>query len=66
MKTMKPWKKNLIASAVLATVCAGVGLSRDMEAMAADPLAQNTATDYFAAVRLSRQQARENAVNLLQ
>lgn len=96
MNAMKPWKKNLIAAAVLAAVCAGVGLnwiysqntvatslvdtldadkvlsengvvlSGDMEAMAADPLAENTATDYFAAVRLSRQQARDNAVNLLQ
>jgi len=28
--------------------------------------AVNTATDYFAAVRLSRQQARDSAVNLLQ
>ena len=28
--------------------------------------AANTATDYFAAVRLSRQQARDSAVNLLQ
>ena len=27
---------------------------------------QNTATDYFAAVRLSRQQARDSAVSLLQ
>ena len=31
-----------------------------------DADAASTATDYFAAVRLSRQQARDNAVNLLQ
>lgn len=38
----------------------------DAAAIAAgeDPL--NTATDYFAAVRLSRQQARDSAVNMLQ
>ena len=33
---------------------------------AADELGENTASDYFAAVRLSRQQARDSAVNLLQ
>ena len=31
-----------------------------------DPLLSDTATDYFAAVRLSRQEARDSAVNLLQ
>ena len=93
---MKVWKKNLIAAAVLVTVCAGIYvnwlyadenasatlvetldsekvlsdemllLSEDMEAIAAGEELQTTATDYFAAVRLSRQQARDNAVNLLQ
>ena len=93
---MKAWKKNLIAAAVLVTVCASIylnwmytedavttsladtldaekildqnalELSGDLQTMAADPLAENTATDYFAAVRLSRQQARDSAVNLLQ
>ena len=93
---MKIWKKNLVAAAVLVTVCAGIYvnwlytedaaavsltetldaekvmseealvLSEDMAAIAAgeDPL--DTASDYFAAVRLSRQQARDNAVDLLQ
>lgn len=91
---MKVWKKNLIAAAVLVTVCAGIYvnwlyteestaaslmdtvdvekvmsddaliLSEDMEAVSSD--VQTTATDYFAAVRLSRQQARDSAVNLLQ
>ena len=37
-----------------------------MEAIAAGEDVTSTATDYFAAVRLSRQQARDNAVNLLQ
>ena len=93
---MKVWKKNLVAAAVLVTVCAGIYvnwlytedktaasledsldtqkvmnedtlvLSGDMEAIAAGEDVTSTATDYFAAVRLSRQQARDNAVNLLQ
>lgn len=91
---MKIWKKNLIAAAILVTVCAGIYvnwlytedntaanledaldtqkvmnedtlvLSGDMEAITSGE--DSTATDYFAAVRLSRQQARDNAVNLLQ
>lgn len=40
-------------------------LSDDAAALAAGEDI-NTSTDYFAAVRLSRQQARDNAVNLLQ
>lgn len=93
---MKIWKKNLVAAAVLVTVCAGIYvnwlyteeqaaasladtldaekvmsdetlvLSEDMEAIAAGEAVDTTATDYFAAVRLSRQQARDSAVNLLQ
>ena len=93
---MKVWKKNLIAAAVLVTVCTGIYLnwvytedavttslvdtldaekllgedtmvlSGDMGSMDSEALAENTATDYFAAVRLSRQQARDSAVSLLQ
>lgn len=93
---MKVWKKNLVAAAILVTVCAGIYvnwlytedktaasledsldtqkvmnedtlvLSGDMEAIAEGEDVTSTATDYFAAVRLSRQQARDNAVNLLQ
>ena len=93
---MKIWKKNLVAAAVLVTVCAGIYvnwlyteeqaavslsetldaekvmsdetliLSEDMAAISSGEMGENTATDYFAAVRLSRQQARDNAVNLLQ
>ena len=88
---MKKWKKNLVAGAVLVTVCAGIyvnwiytedqsvdsltdTLSED-KIMSSDTLVmndelltdtENTATDYFAAVRLSRQQARDSAVGLLQ
>lgn len=90
---MKIWKKNLIAAAVLVTVCAGIYvnwlytedqttmdltdtlnqekiLSSDMLVMA-DGTAlntddENTISDYFAAVRLSRQEARDSAVTLLQ
>lgn len=92
---MKVWKKNLVAAAVLVTVCAGIYvnwlyteqsaavslvdtldtekvmsedlvLSEDLAALAAGEDVQTTASDYFAAVRLSRQQARDSAVNLLQ
>ena len=41
-------------------------LSEDMEAIAGGEVINTTATDYFAAVRLSRQQARDSAVELLQ
>ena len=93
---MKLWKKNLVAAAVLVTVCSGIylnwlytedaatanltdtldsekvlsdetlELSEDLAALAAGEEVETTATDYFAAVRLSRQQARDNALNLLQ
>lgn len=92
---MKVWKKNLVAAAVLVTVCAGIyvnwlytedqttaGLMDTLDAdlvlsddglelegdMAAISAGEDvsTSTDYFATVRLSRQQARDEAVNLLQ
>lgn len=93
---MKVWKKNMVAAAVLITVCAGIYvnwlyteentavsladtldsekvmsddtliLGEDMAAIAAGEDVMSTASDYFAAVRLSRQQARDSAVNLLQ
>lgn len=93
---MKVWKKNLVAGAVLVTVCTGIYLNwmyteenlaanltdtldtekvmsddslvlgGDMAAIAAGEDPVTTASDYFAAVRLSRQQARDSAVNLLQ
>ena len=89
---MKIWKKNLVAAALLVTVCLGIYanwsytqdqqtmdltdtlneekiMSEDMLVMADSETAsqtESTASDYFAAVRLSRQQARDNAVNLLQ
>ena len=93
---MKVWKKNMVAAAVLVTVCAGIYvnwlytedytaasltdtldtqkvmsdetliLSEDMAAISAGEDVQTTASDYFAAVRLSRQQARDSAVNLIQ
>lgn len=90
---MKIWKKNLIAAAVLLTVCGGIYvnwlytkdeavanltdtlnaekiLSSDMLVMADDggilDADHNTISDYFAAVRLSRQEARDSAVSLLQ
>ena len=90
---MKIWKKNLVAAAVLVTVCAGIYvnwlytedqttadltdtldenkiLSSDMLVMAdgsaLETDSQTTVADYFAAVRLSRQEARDSAVTLLQ
>lgn len=88
---MKVWKKNVMAAAVLVTVCAGIYLnwlyaedqatadltdklssdkllSSDMLVMSDSALENSidTATDYFAAVRLSRQEARDSAVSLLQ
>lgn len=88
---MKTWKKNLMAAAVLVTVCAGIYinwlysedqavvnltdtldasklLSSDTLVMSTDGLTENinTISDYFAAVRLSRQEARDSAVSLLQ
>ncbi len=92
---MKTWKKNLVAAAVLVTVCTGIYLnwlyteqtaatdltdtldaqkvmSDQMLVLDGENLAQagstqtDTSSDYFAAVRLSRQQARDSAVNLLQ
>ena len=93
---MRIWRKNLVAAAVLVTVCAGIYvnwlyteentavsltdtlnaekvmsddtlmLNDDMAALAAGNDVATTSGDYFAAVRLSRQQARDSAVNLLQ
>ena len=90
---MKIWKKNLIAAAVLVTVCAGIyvnwlytedqttaNLTDTLDAdkiLSSDTLvmadgtsleadATDTVSDYFAAVRLSRQEARDSAVSLLQ
>lgn len=89
---MKIWKKNLVAAALLVTVCVGIYanwsysesqqvadltdtlneekvLSEDMLVMAEEETVdavQNTASDYFAAVRLSRQEARDSAVTMLQ
>ncbi len=88
---MKIWKKNLMAAAVLVTVCAGIYLnwvytedqtamdltdtldaskilSSDTLVMGTDTVLDDTTTvsDYFAAVRLSRQEARDSAVTLLQ
>lgn len=93
---MKTWKKNVVAAAVLVTVCAGIYVNwlytedqttanltdtlDESKIMSADMLVMNdgstlsvdtsgnstTIADYFAAVRLSRQEARDSAVGLLQ
>lgn len=90
----KNWKKNVLATAVLVTVCGGIYLnwrfttdkgtkdlvntldaqkvmSEDLMVMSdttdlLEDIDVSTSTDYFAAVRLSRQQARDSAVSLLQ
>lgn len=89
---MKKWKKNMVAAAVLVTVCAGIYINwlytedaatgnlvdtLDAEKVLSDEtliLSDDTAVsaelttadDYFAAVRLSRQEARDAAIGLLQ
>lgn len=88
---MKIWKKNVIAVALLVTVCAGIYLnwlynedqatmgltetldtgklmSEDLLVMGDEIVSEpvSTASEYFAAVRLSRQQARDEAVAVLQ
>lgn len=93
---MKVWKKNLVAAAVLVTVCCGIYvnwiyseenaaetltdildtdkvmgvdtlvLSDDMAAILNGEDVVTTSSNYFAAVRLSRQEARDSAVNMLQ
>ena len=94
---MKTWKKNVVAAAVLVTVCAGIYLNwlytedaqnvsltdtldaekimdesmlvmntDEGEAAAQELSDTDTSTDYFAAVRLSRQEARDSAIALLQ
>lgn len=89
---MKVWKKNMVAAAILVTVCAGIYVnwlySEDQttanlvntldeeKLMSSDTLVMNdgtqlleeadTMSEYFAAVRLSRQEARDSAVSLLQ
>ena len=89
---MKTWKKNLVAFAVLVTVCAGIYvnwiyteettaaeltdtldetkiLSQDMLVMNEGTVLQEgdtTGSAYFSAVRLSRQEARDSALGLLQ
>ena len=91
---MRVWKRNLVAVAVLVTVCAGIYVNwlytedqavsnftdtlNSEKILASDTLVMSdgtilpddtqevAASDYFAAVRLSRQQARDSAVGLLQ
>ena len=91
---MKIWKKNMVAAAVLVTVCAGIYvnwlyteenaptdltstlnaekvMSDDTlllgdDAVLTDSDLNTTSSDYFAAVRLSRQEARDSALEVLQ
>ncbi len=88
---MKVWKKNMVAAAILVTVCAGIYvnwlytedqqavdlvdtldeeklLSSDLLVMSSEATVDEitTTSEYFAAVRLSRQEARDGAVSLLQ
>lgn len=88
---MKVWKKNMVAAAILVTVCAGIYvnwlytedqqvadltdtlneeklLSSDLLVLSDSGVIEEltTSSEYFAAVRLSRQEARDGAVSLLQ
>lgn len=91
---MKKWRKNLVAGAVLVTVCGGIYLnwyyadqqasadltdtldadkvmSEDQMVMGDEQILDIQADDttmsqYFASVRLARQEARDSAVTLLQ
>ena len=88
---MKVWKKNMVAAAILVTVCAGIYvnwlyseeqavslmdtidgekvMSDDLLVMGTEAVmgeSEDTLSEYFAAVRLSRQEARDSAVTLLQ
>jgi len=87
---MKIWKKNMVAAAILVTVCAGIYVNwlygeeqqvvslvdtLDEEKLLESDLAviaddvkneEDTTSAYFASVRLSRQEARDSAVSLLQ
>ena len=88
---MKVWKKNMVAAAILVTVCAGIYVNwlytEDQQTvelvdtldedklLSSDLLVMNesgvieelsTSSEYFAAVRLSRQEARDSAVTMLQ
>ena len=93
---MKTWKKNVVAAAVLVTVCAGIYLNwlyteggqpvsltdkldsekimddsmlvmgdnaQSLAAQEGTDLSNTTSSDYFASVRLSRQEARDSAVS---
>ncbi len=88
---MKIWKKNMVAAAILVTVCAGIYVNwlygenqtaanltdiiDEEKLMNEDSLVMGdqtelgettTVSEYFAAVRLSRQEARDQAVSVLQ
>ena len=73
---MKVWKKNMVAAAVLVTVCAGIYVNwlyaeENTSAVMTDTLdAEKVMSDETLILsedmRLSRQQARDSAVNLLQ
>lgn len=89
---LKNWKKNMLATALLVVVCAGIYMNwmytndqsvadltdkLDADKVMNDdslildvdglkPETEDVISDYFAAVRLSRQQARDSAVELLQ
>ena len=92
MKMRKNWKKNLVATGVLVTVCCGIYLNwlyvggetgsledaLNSDKVMSDELldlggsvqvggeVEDTISDYFAAVRLARQEARDSAISILQ
>ena len=76
---MKAWKRNAVIATVLVFICAGVylnwsynqkektpELTQTLSAEQVEPAANMDAADYFAQVRLSRQESRDSAVELLE
>ena len=75
---MKTWKRNAIAATILVLICAGVYLNWNANQLEAVDFTETlnaeqvlndatlTLTEYFAKIRLSRQESRDSAVETLQ
>ena len=75
---MKTWKRNAIAATILVLICAGVYLNWNANQLEAVDFTETlnaeqvlndatlTLSEYFAKIRLSRQESRDSAVETLQ